>query len=83
MPARLPGSYLYGRMLADAVAHPPLAIPSQGHMRLKPFSLLLCLLTLSCPALAMGKSVYGLNEYIYIEELDLQVAAKLDITDCP
>ncbi len=47
-------------------------------MRLKPFSLLLCLLTLSCPALAMGKSVYGLNEYIYIEELDLQVAAKLD-----
>lgn len=65
-------------MLADAVAHPPLAIPSQGHMRLKPFSSLLCLLTLSCPALAMDKSVYGLNEYIHIEELDLQVAAKLD-----
>ena len=47
-------------------------------MRLKPFSFLLCLLTLSCPALAMCKSVYGLNEYIHIEELDLQVAAKLD-----
>ena len=47
-------------------------------MRLKPFSLLICLLTLSCPALAMGKSIYGLNEYIHVEELDLQVAAKLD-----
>jgi hypothetical protein len=57
---------------------PPLAIPSQGHMRLKPFSLLICLLTFSCPALAMGKSIYGLNEYIHVEELDLQVAAKLD-----
>ena len=57
---------------------PPLAIPSQGHMRLKSFSLLICLLTLSCPALAMGKSIYGLNEYIHVEELDLQVAAKLE-----
>jgi hypothetical protein len=47
-------------------------------MRLKPFCSLLCLLTLSCPALALGKSIYGLNEYIHIEELDLQVAAKLD-----
>lgn len=47
-------------------------------MRLKPFSLLICLLTLSCPALAMGKSIYGLNEYIHVEELALQVAAKLD-----
>ena len=47
-------------------------------MRLKPFSLLICLLTLSCPTLAMGKAIYGLNEYIHVEELDLQVAAKLD-----
>jgi len=29
--------------------------------------LLIFLLTLSCPALAMGKSIYGLNEYIHVE----------------
>ncbi|EJO95909.1 hypothetical protein A471_00930 [Ectopseudomonas mendocina DLHK] len=38
----------------------------------------LCLLSLSFPGLALGKSIYGLNEYIHIEELDVLVAAKLD-----
>lgn len=47
-------------------------------MRLKPFTLLLCLLTLSCPSLAAGKTVYGLNEYIHVQDLDLLVASKLD-----
>ncbi|VXC64327.1 conserved hypothetical protein [Pseudomonas sp. 8Z] len=39
---------------------------------------LLLLLMLCCPGLAFGKTAYGLNEYIHIEELDLLVAAKLD-----
>lgn len=47
-------------------------------MTLKPFALLLCLLALSCPILAAGKTIYGLNEYILIQDLDLVVAGKLD-----
>ncbi|ERI50242.1 ATP-dependent zinc protease [Pseudomonas sp. AOB-7] len=47
-------------------------------MTLKPFALLLCLLALSCPSLAVGKTVYGLNEYTRVLDFDLEVAAKLD-----
>ena len=47
-------------------------------MTLKPFALLLCLLALSCPSLAAGKTIYGLNEYTHVLDFDLQVAAKLD-----
>ncbi|MGP0171003.1 retropepsin-like aspartic peptidase RloA [Pseudomonas sp. NCHU5208] len=47
-------------------------------MRLQLLASLPCLLVLLCPSLAAGKSIYGLNEYVHIEELDLLVAAKLD-----
>lgn len=47
-------------------------------MRLQFLATLSCLLALACPGIAVGKTVYGLNEYIHIEELDLMVAAKLD-----
>ncbi|MNN17498.1 hypothetical protein D3C81_1306880 [compost metagenome] len=49
-------------------------------MRLKPTALLLALvaLLLSGTGFAAGKTIYGLNEYAGIAELDLQVAAKLD-----
>lgn len=47
-------------------------------MRLQLLAALPCLLALACPGIAVGKSIYGLNEYIHIEELDLLVAAKLD-----
>ncbi len=48
-------------------------------MRLKPFTLLLCLLVFSPTlSLAAEKTIYGLNEYTKLLDLDLQVAAKLD-----
>ena len=47
-------------------------------MRLQLLTTLPCLLALTCPGVAVGKSIYGLNEYVHIEELDLLVAAKLD-----
>ena len=47
-------------------------------MTLKPSALLLCLLALSCPSLAAGKTIYGLNEYTHVLDFDLEVAAKLD-----
>lgn len=47
-------------------------------MTLKPFALLLCLPALSCPSLAAGKTIYGLNEYTLVQDFDLVVAAKLD-----
>ncbi|MEB0039964.1 MULTISPECIES: ATP-dependent zinc protease [unclassified Pseudomonas] len=47
-------------------------------MRLKPFLTFLCLLAL--PGLSAGadKTVYGLNEYATLSDIDLEVAAKLD-----
>lgn len=47
-------------------------------MRLKPFALVLSMLTICSPAWAAGKSIYGLNEYVHIDDLDLRLAAKLD-----
>ncbi|MBM7059383.1 ATP-dependent zinc protease [Pseudomonas sp. UL073] len=47
-------------------------------MRLEPLALLFCLLLLPGLSLAADKTVYGLNEYATLAELDLQVAAKLD-----
>lgn len=47
-------------------------------MRLKPFALLYCLLLLPGLSLAADKTVYGLNEYVRLNHLDLEVAAKLD-----
>ncbi|MGY2291628.1 retropepsin-like aspartic peptidase RloA [Pseudomonas sp. SDO528_S397] len=47
-------------------------------MRLKPFSLLFCLLLLPALGLAAEKTVYGLNEYAHLAGIDLQVPAKLD-----
>ncbi|KQQ60066.1 ATP-dependent zinc protease [Pseudomonas sp. Leaf127] len=39
---------------------------------------LLCLLLFSLPCLAIEKSVYGLNEYARLPEIDLELPAKLD-----
>lgn len=47
-------------------------------MRLKPFISLVCLLLLPALSLAADKTVYGLNEYVQVTDLDLEVAAKLD-----
>lgn len=47
-------------------------------MRLEPFALLLCCALFSGLSLAAEKTVYGLNEYVSLADLDLQVAAKLD-----
>jgi hypothetical protein len=47
-------------------------------MTLKPALLLLCLLLASGLSLAAEKTVYGLNEYVRLFDLDLKLAAKLD-----
>ena len=50
-------------------------------MQLKPFALLLCCLScglFSGLSLAAEKTVYGLNEYVSLTDLKLEVAAKLD-----
>ena len=48
------------------------------NMRLTPVLLLLCLTLLPAIGQAAGKTVYGLNEYAKLGDLDLEVAAKLD-----
>ncbi|MDY7560536.1 ATP-dependent zinc protease [Pseudomonas sp. 10B1] len=45
-------------------------------MRLKP--LLFFCLALPCVSLAADKTLYGLNEYAALSDIDLEVAAKLD-----
>ena len=47
-------------------------------MRLKPFALLFSFSLLPGLSLAAEKTVYGLNEYVSLSDLDLEVAAKLD-----
>ncbi|MDH4582963.1 ATP-dependent zinc protease [Pseudomonas sp. BN415] len=47
-------------------------------MTLKPFALFACLLALPSLGLATEKTIYGLNEYAKLKDLDLEVAAKLD-----
>jgi hypothetical protein len=47
-------------------------------MRLKPFPTLFYLLLLPGVSLAADKTVYGLNEYATLSDIDLEVAAKLD-----
>ncbi|HCN45559.1 MAG TPA: ATP-dependent zinc protease [Pseudomonas sp.] len=47
-------------------------------MRLSPLLLLLSLCCLPLMAQATGKTVYGLNEYARLGDIDLEVAAKLD-----
>lgn len=49
-----------------------------GFMRLEPLALLLCCALFSGLGFAAEKTVYGLNEYVSLADLDLQVAAKLD-----
>lgn len=46
-------------------------------MRLQLLTILPCLLALSCPGIALGKTIYGLNEYVSLD-IDVEVAAKLD-----
>ncbi|AUF97142.1 hypothetical protein M2396_000362 [Pseudomonas sp. BIGb0278] len=47
-------------------------------MRLTPVLLLFCLALLPTFGHAAEKTVYGLNEYAHLNDLDLEVAAKLD-----
>lgn len=47
-------------------------------MRLTPLPLLFCLSLLPALGQAAEKTVYGLNEYARLGDLDLEVAAKLD-----
>lgn len=47
-------------------------------MRLKLFPLLLCLVFFPGLSLAEEKTIYGLNEYVRLFDLDLKLAAKLD-----
>ncbi len=47
-------------------------------MRLKPSFLLFCLLLAPGLSFAEDKTVYGLNEYVRLFDLDLKLAAKLD-----
>ncbi|MBC3954171.1 MULTISPECIES: ATP-dependent zinc protease [Pseudomonas] len=47
-------------------------------MRLDTFTTLLCLLLLPTFCVAANKTVYGLNEYARLTDIDLEVAAKLD-----
>jgi len=47
-------------------------------MRLKPFAILLSCSLLPGLSFAAEKTVYGLNQYVSLTDLDLEVAAKLD-----
>ncbi|CAM3146903.1 ATP-dependent zinc protease [Pseudomonas floridensis] len=47
-------------------------------MRPQTFTTLLCLLFLPTFCVAATKTVYGLNEYAQLADIDLEVAAKLD-----
>ncbi|MDD2056423.1 ATP-dependent zinc protease [Pseudomonas sp. GD03860] len=47
-------------------------------MRLTPLPLLFSLFFLPAPSQAAEKTVYGLNEYARLADIDLEVAAKLD-----
>ena len=47
-------------------------------MTLKALPALICLLFLPLFGMAADKTVYGLNEYAQLNDIDLQVAAKLD-----
>lgn len=49
-----------------------------GFMTLKALPALLCFLLLPLVSTAADKTVYGLNEYAQLNDIDLQVAAKLD-----
>ncbi len=62
------------------VLAPGIRIPNriQGLMTYKPLALLLCLASLPGFSLANGKTIYGLNEYARLSDLDLVIAAKLD-----
>lgn len=61
---------------------PPVTGPDDatitGFMRLEPFALLICSSLLPGLNFAADKTVYGLNEYVSLADLNLQVAAKLD-----
>ncbi len=47
-------------------------------MRLDSLTTLFCLLLLPAFSVAANKTVYGLNEYARLADIDLEVAAKLD-----
>lgn len=56
----------------------PSPLPAPGLMNLKAFPVFACLLLLPASGFAADKTVYGLNEYVELADIDLQVAAKLD-----
>ena len=47
-------------------------------MSVRPYLLLLCLLSFSLIAHADGKTIYGLNEHVALPDFGLEVPAKLD-----
>ena len=49
-----------------------------GFINLKQFLLVLCLVWLPATLQASEKSVYGLNEYVLVMDISIEVAAKLD-----
>lgn len=51
---------------------------ASGLMNLKPSLLLLNLVWLPALTVATEKTVYGLNEYVLVADIDVEVAAKLD-----
>ncbi len=71
MPARL-------HRPASRTAAAPTTRPIKGFMRLKPFAIILSCSLLPGLSVAAEKTVYGLNEYVSLNDLDLEVAAKLD-----
>ena len=51
---------------------------ASGLMNLKPSLLLLNLIWLPAWTVATEKTVYGLNEYVLVADIEVEVAAKLD-----
>ena len=47
-------------------------------MRLKPYALLSCLPLVTGQSLPAEKTIYGLNEYAQLTDIDVEIAAKLD-----
>jgi len=56
----------------------PFELHPKGLMRLKLSPLLLCLVFFPGLGIAEEKTIYGLNEYVRLFDLDLKLAAKLD-----
>ncbi len=54
---------------------------TSGFINLKQIPLVLCLIWLPATLQATEKSVYGLNEYVLVMDIKIEVAAKLETID--